>query len=234
MLDIDFARSPGRLSAPLRNSSAYPRIEVSGVRSSCEASATKRRRRSSERRHRDQHGDPDQRLEAEQAPQRRVNLGEGDRDDQRAAARDGRRTDPIVAVLASRGRGRVGDGSPRRSPRRSGESGRDRGGIHALRRRSDRSGSNDLPGGINELRIGTAGDRETGRAAPEVAAMLEHADRGHLSSRQLLVHALDQRPRQVVIRRELGGHQSERDERNRNERQPRPEGHPHSLGNRSA
>ena len=47
---MDFARSSGRVSAPRRNSSAYPRIDVSGVRSSCDASATNRRRRSSERR----------------------------------------------------------------------------------------------------------------------------------------------------------------------------------------
>ena len=33
----------GSLAAPRRNSSAYPRIEVSGVRSSCDASAAKRR-----------------------------------------------------------------------------------------------------------------------------------------------------------------------------------------------
>ena len=45
---IVFARSSGRVFAPRRNSSAYPRIDVSGVRSSCDASATKRRRRVSD------------------------------------------------------------------------------------------------------------------------------------------------------------------------------------------
>ena len=50
MRAIDRARSSGRVSAPRRNSSAYPRIDVIGVRSSCEASPTNRRRRSSEAR----------------------------------------------------------------------------------------------------------------------------------------------------------------------------------------
>ena len=45
---IDLARSSWRRFAPRRNSSAYPRIDVRGVRSSCEASARKRRRRSSD------------------------------------------------------------------------------------------------------------------------------------------------------------------------------------------
>jgi hypothetical protein len=48
--DIEFARSSGRSPAPRRNSSAYPRIDVSGVRSSCDASATKRRSRASDAR----------------------------------------------------------------------------------------------------------------------------------------------------------------------------------------
>ena len=42
------ARSSGRLSAPRPNSSAYARTAASGVRSSCEASATKRRSRRSD------------------------------------------------------------------------------------------------------------------------------------------------------------------------------------------
>ena len=46
---IATARSSGRWSAPRRNNSAYPRIDVSGVRSSCDASDTNRRNRSSER-----------------------------------------------------------------------------------------------------------------------------------------------------------------------------------------
>ncbi len=41
-------RSSSVSNAPLRKSSAYPRIEVNGVRNSWEASATKRRRRASE------------------------------------------------------------------------------------------------------------------------------------------------------------------------------------------
>ena len=44
------ARSSGRSDAPRRYSSAYPRTEVSGVRSSCPASATKRRSRLSDAR----------------------------------------------------------------------------------------------------------------------------------------------------------------------------------------
>ena len=45
---IDFSRSSRRSRAPRRNSSAYPRIDVRGVRSSCEASARNRRSRSSD------------------------------------------------------------------------------------------------------------------------------------------------------------------------------------------
>ena len=48
MRRIVLARSSGRSAAPRRNSSAYPRIDVSGVRSSCDASATKRRSRASD------------------------------------------------------------------------------------------------------------------------------------------------------------------------------------------
>ncbi len=47
---IDFSRSSGRVPAPRRNSSAYPLIDVKGVRNSCDASATNRRRRSSDAR----------------------------------------------------------------------------------------------------------------------------------------------------------------------------------------
>ena len=45
---IASARSSGRSAAPRRNSSANPRTDVSGVRSSCEASATNRRSRCSD------------------------------------------------------------------------------------------------------------------------------------------------------------------------------------------
>src|SRR5439155_301021 len=44
----DFARSAERSTAPRRNSSAYPRMDVSGVRSSWDASARNRRSRSSD------------------------------------------------------------------------------------------------------------------------------------------------------------------------------------------
>ena len=44
---IAFSVPAASRAAPIRNSSAYPRIEASGVRSSCDASARKRRRRSS-------------------------------------------------------------------------------------------------------------------------------------------------------------------------------------------
>ena len=180
-----------------------------------------------------QDGDADEELDAHEAAERRVDLVQWDRDDDVA-----RRWLPVLREPCLLGEDPVanrsvdrGHGDRRRVTRRPhGKVGR------KIRRRSvwpQEPLGQRRPGRIDERNVGPVRDARDARAMV-LSGLLENQATDRHGGIELLIDPTHQESRQVVIGRKVRHEEAGRDQHDRDDQEPSPQGHGYSFGNRSA